>query len=166
MRNPFWGPAKESNKRLYNMILPCKLVQIIRKNNYTGVWTIPILWDLNMLMVLTRFNADLSPARILWIVLWIVQYVPVLPIPALRESVSDKCTNDLRSIIMEFLDLYKHELMSWTCSAPQLGQDWVVHGMFFLKFHAQQLCHLELHDRAIQDTEYVEQTWVPPLTAI
>jgi hypothetical protein len=55
---------------------------------------------------------------------------------------------------------------SRTCSAPLLDQEWVVHDIVFSKFHALQLCPLELHDRAIQDTEYAEQTWVPPRTAI
>jgi hypothetical protein len=57
----------------------------------TMVWTIPIRWDLNVVTVLAMSKADMSPTRILWTVLWIVQYVPVLPIPALsnREVVSD-----------------------------------------------------------------------------
>lgn len=52
----------------------------------TMVWTIPIRWDLNSETVLATSVADMSPARILWIVLWIVQYVPVLPIPALSKT--------------------------------------------------------------------------------
>lgn len=63
-----------------------KNVALIQEEDDTMVWTIPIRWDLNIVMVLARSKADMSPTRILWIVLWIVQYVPVLPIPALNKG--------------------------------------------------------------------------------
>lgn len=54
---------------------------------------------------------------------------------------------------------------SSTCSAPQLGQDWVVFDVFFLTFHELQLCLQELHGQATQDIGNVKQTWEIPLTA-
>lgn len=82
----------------------------------TMVWTIPIRWDLNVDTVLARSNADMSPTRILWIVLWIAQYVPVLPIPALsqREIVSGIYMIDF-NILEQYFKVIK---MSWTCNAP------------------------------------------------
>lgn len=120
------------------------------------VWTIPIRWDLNTFTVLARSSADMSPTSILWTVLWIVQYAPVLPIPALskdRDSLS--LVNGGITKHTQTIDVIN---MSWTCNAPLLGQNWVVSYKFFSKFHEQQECPGELHGQAIQGTECAKQT--------
>lgn len=89
----------------------------------TCVWTIPIRCDLKTAMVLPRSKADISPARILWIVLWIAQYVPVLPIPALKSEISQ--TNN--HIIYYHYCLYEYNWranLQCTTIGPKFGGKW------------------------------------------
>lgn len=139
----------------------CSIIIIKYKleNPTTWVCTIPIRWDLNIATVFAISTADISPASILWIALWMVQYVPVLPIPALSERVYFRqiC---MWSTVMIAIKWINKEGVKSTCSAPLLGQGLVVNGIIFSKFHAQQMYLSELHGQAIQDTEYAKQIMV------
>ena len=129
----------------------------------TMVWTIPTRCDLNVDTVLARSKADMSPMRIRWIVLWIAQYVPVLPIPALSQR---EIVSGMYMIELNILELYfKVIQICWTCNAPLLGQDLVALVVLFSRFHELQVCWWELHGQAIQDIECAKLILVGPLTA-
>ena len=96
---------------------------------HTGVCTIPSLWDLKSAMVLTRSNEDVSPSKILWIVLWIAQYVPVLPMPALMIAINTNVrqpklirnTRYLLKMLHSYLGTWRDQLQSrqwWNPCSP------------------------------------------------
>lgn len=93
-------------------------------------------------------------------VLWIAQYVPVLPIPALLQKINFQSHFDHFFCHSNLCDNKRQ-----TCSEQQLVQGWVAHHITFSKFHEQQQCPLELHGQAILDTECEEQIMVAPQTA-